>query len=290
MPVNEPNQVLGFLERCQSIGNGAYRIIGWARSTDLKNVADLVILKDKRGAVLGEVKPSIERRDIRDFYSEPSILCCGWLIELSGIEDPSLIEAYVSQKDGSEKRLEKLRDETSESLEMFAGFKLKTLIDRGLKVGKNFSMQPGCFIDFSHCWLITIGDNVIFAPRVQVIAHDASLLTTNGAVKIGIINIGDNVFIGNGAIILPGVSIGSNAIVGAGSVVTKSIPSDSVYAGNPARFICTSSALAEKNLRLMERSPIFSGTYTIENGIDEEKRVEMIRCLSANGGLGYIVH
>lgn len=39
---------------------------------------------------------------------------------------------------------------------------------RGLRVGSNFNMLGGCIIDHSHCCLITIGDNVTFAPRVHV--------------------------------------------------------------------------------------------------------------------------
>jgi serine acetyltransferase len=47
------------------------------------------------------------------------------------------------------------------------------------------------------------------------------------------------------SILLPGVRIGPNSIVGAGSVVTRDIPPDSVYAGNPARFICDTSTYLE---------------------------------------------
>ena len=49
--------------------------------------------------------------------------------------------------------------------------------------------------------------------------------------------IGDNVWIGSRAIILKGVEIGDNAVVAAMSVVTRSVPSNSLAAGNPARVV-----------------------------------------------------
>lgn len=48
------------------------------------------------------------------------------------------------------------------------------------------------------------------------------------------IRIGARCFIGARAFILPGVVIGDDAIVGAGSVVTKSVPANTIVAGNPA--------------------------------------------------------
>ena len=48
------------------------------------------------------------------------------------------------------------------------------LIKMGLKVGDNFKRLNGVILDPSHCWLISIGDNVTMAPRVHVLAHDAS--------------------------------------------------------------------------------------------------------------------
>lgn len=44
-------------------------------------------------------------------------------------------------------------------------------------------------------------------------------------------------WIGFGAIVLSGVRIGKGAVVGAGSVVTKGVPSYTIVAGVPARFI-----------------------------------------------------
>jgi acetyltransferase-like isoleucine patch superfamily enzyme len=49
--------------------------------------------------------------------------------------------------------------------------------------------------------------------------------------------VGDDVFVGANSIILKGVIIGARVIIGAGSVVTKNIPSDEIWAGNPAKFI-----------------------------------------------------
>ena len=49
--------------------------------------------------------------------------------------------------------------------------------------------------------------------------------------------IGDDVFIGANCYIGKGVTIGDRSIVAAGSVVVKSIPSDEIWGGNPAKFI-----------------------------------------------------
>ena len=114
---------------------------------------------------------------------------------------------------------------------------LDKLIKRGLKIGKNFKRMSGVIIDPSHCYHITIGDNVTLAPRVHILAHDTSTYVYFGKTRAANVTIGNDVFVGASSIILPGVHIGNRVVVGAGSIVTKDIPDDSVAAGNPAKVI-----------------------------------------------------
>lgn len=116
---------------------------------------------------------------------------------------------------------------------------LEKLIKRGLKVGKNFTRMAGVVIDASHCYHITIGDNVTLAPRVHILAHDASTFIFIGKTRAANVVIGSNVFVGAGSIVLPGVHIGNRVIIGAGSIVAKDIPDNSVAIGNPAKVVCS---------------------------------------------------
>ena len=149
------------------------------------------------------------------------------------------------------------------------------LIKMGLKVGKNFKRLNGVILDPAHCWLSTIGDNVTMAPRVHILAHDASTKEFLNYTKIGRVSIGDNVFIGAESVVLPNVNIGDNVVIGANSTVTKDITSNSVYAGNPAKFICTIDEYIEKNKRKMEVSPVYGEEYTLRANVDDDKKQKM---------------
>lgn len=50
---------------------------------------------------------------------------------------------------------------------------------------------------------------------------------------------GDDVYVAGNASVIGNVHIGNRVIIGAGAVVTHDIPDDSVYGGNPAKFICS---------------------------------------------------
>lgn len=119
-------------------------------------------------------------------------------------------------------------------------------VKKGLKVGSQFDRQSGTRLDISNCWLIEIGNNVVLANRVQLLAHDDAAEQLCGYRKIGKIVIGNNVFVGAGTLILPGVTIGDDCVIGAESVVTKSIPAHSVAVGSPARVIETTETFRNK--------------------------------------------
>lgn len=63
---------------------------------------------------------------------------------------------------------------------------------------------------------------------------------------MGCIRIDDNVFVGANSTILANVHIGSNVIIGAGTLVNKDLEAGYVYAGVPAKKICTFEEFLEK--------------------------------------------
>mgnify|MGYP000911237172 CR=1 FL=1 len=105
------------------------------------------------------------------------------------------------------------------------------------RVGKYVAIHRSANID-SHA-PVTMGDNVLIARGVTILTHDAPPLLWGLPDMFLPVTIGSNVFVGQYSIVLRGITIGDNVVVGAGSVVTKDIPSNTVYAGNPARFVKT---------------------------------------------------
>ena len=160
------------------------------------------------------------------------------------------------------------------------------LISMGMTVGKNFGRLNGVILDPSHCWLITIGDNVTLAPRVHILCHDASTKGLLGYTKIGRVNIGNDVFIGAESVVLPGVTIGNRVIVGANSTVTHDVPDNSVVVGAPAQILCSLDEYLEKERSRIATAPCYGEEYTLRQNVSMEKRMEQKSAL--DGKIGYV--
>ncbi|WP_304343665.1 acyltransferase [Chryseobacterium koreense] len=125
---------------------------------------------------------------------------------------------------------------------------------KGLKVGKDV-----IFVEVpkfgSEPFLIEIGDRTKITANCTFINHDGAMYVIRSMEKyidarnFGRIKIGKNCFIGNNCTILPGIEMGDNCILGAGSVLNSSMPPNSVFAGVPAKFICTTEEYGDKALK-----------------------------------------
>lgn len=125
----------------------------------------------------------------------------------------------------------------------------------------NSYIYPGCQLIFQHPGNITIGNQTFLNRNVHVYAEQGKVTIGNRCL-IGFntsistathtpsyrfedrvnpiykeVSIGNNVWIGSNVCIIGGVTIGDNSIISAGSLVHKNIPKNSMYGGNPARFI-----------------------------------------------------
>ena len=113
-------------------------------------------------------------------------------------------------------------------------------IGAGLTMGDNSNIGPYNYIGCSG--KITIGNNVMLAPRVSIYAenhvfdHPEILIRDQGVEKKEVI-IEDDCWIAANSILLAGVTIGKGSVVAAGSVVTENVPPYSVVAGVPAKWI-----------------------------------------------------
>jgi len=159
--------------------------------------------------------------------------------------------------------LETERQETSKLLRLYnlaeAGHERQTVLEQLLgRVGQNSIVESpfhcsygrniyigdhvylNVFCTILDCNEVHIGHHVMIGPAVQL-STAAHLLEAEARIQgwevAKPIVIEDNVWLGGGAILLPGVTIGRNAVVGAGAVVSRSVPANTVVAGNPARVI-----------------------------------------------------
>jgi maltose O-acetyltransferase len=151
---------------------------------------------------------------------------------------------------------------------------------RGAVIGENVHIGPDCRLDPSTAYLVTIGDDVVFAPAVQLLAHDASLWRRIGYTKLKHTRVGSHVFVGANTLILPGVTIGDDVVIGAGSVVTRDIPSNSLAYGNPATVRMNLTEYEAREKSLLDAAPRFE---TPGQAFDQAQRTAMREAVSVGG-------
>jgi len=128
----------------------------------------------------------------------------------------------------------------------------------GLRLGADVWLPGSTWIDPDYRFLITIGDHCGFGEECLILAHDAQMDEFLDGARVGRVVIHESSHIGTRTTILPGVEVGPRTIVGANSVVSRSLPPDTVCAGNPARVICTLDDYLTRHRDRMQQSPTLS--------------------------------
>ncbi|MFC3678328.1 acyltransferase [Ferrovibrio xuzhouensis] len=114
-----------------------------------------------------------------------------------------------------------------------------TLPNPKVYIGENTVIGRRNIITAKNC--IRIGDNVLIGSDVQIIDHGhgvaRNVLIREQPALVGMVDIGDDVWIGAGARVLMNTHIGKGAVIGANSVVTHDVPEYGIAVGVPARVI-----------------------------------------------------
>lgn len=119
--------------------------------------------------------------------------------------------------------------------DVFIYSSVKIFIPWNLKMKSKSCLGP--FSEVYNLGPVQIDEKVTISQYTYLCNGSHDLNNLKLPLLIGDIFIGKNVFIGAKSLIMPGIKIHDYAVVGAGSVVTKDVASNSVVAGNPAKFI-----------------------------------------------------
>ena len=108
----------------------------------------------------------------------------------------------------------------------------------GIEIHPSTEIGPGL--------VIYHGQGIVIHKQCKIgcnctLFHGVTLGTSSVKANLGdnscVPVVGNNCSIGTGAIVIGDISIGEGAAIGAGAVVTKSVPSNAVAVGNPARIL-----------------------------------------------------
>jgi sugar O-acyltransferase (sialic acid O-acetyltransferase NeuD family) len=109
-------------------------------------------------------------------------------------------------------------------------------------VSRFAALGPGCVL-LQHATVAAgarLGAHVMVLPG-STISHDGAIgdftLIAGGVCVSGGVAVGRSSYLGANASIIGNVEIGERCLIGMGSVILEDVPSNSVYAGNPGRFL-----------------------------------------------------
>lgn len=110
---------------------------------------------------------------------------------------------------------------------------------RGVKIGRNVSIDRKVYLDNLYPELIQIEDGVRITAHCVIVCHFkvSEKLSEYMPFHKFRVSIKKNAFIGVNSTLLPGAVVGENSIVSAGSVVSGKIRDGILVGGNPARAI-----------------------------------------------------
>jgi maltose O-acetyltransferase len=152
---------------------------------------------------------------------------------------------------------------------------------QGMEIGDDVNLPASTSIDESHCFLIRIGDHCGFGPDCVILAHDALMDEFLNATRIGRVVIHPSCHFGSRTVILPGVEIGPRTIVGANSVVSRTLPPDTVCAGNPARVIRSLDELRDDYRTRIAAAPTFPYDHYSIQYLTPERRAELVSAVQS---------
>jgi acetyltransferase-like isoleucine patch superfamily enzyme len=105
-----------------------------------------------------------------------------------------------------------------------------------IKIGKRTIIMQMSFLNPTKP--LIIGDDTGIGGHCLLFTHGSWLSQIDGyPVTFAPITLGKNVWLPWRVFILPGVTVGDNVVIGANSLVTKSLPSNTLAAGSPAKII-----------------------------------------------------
>lgn len=217
------------------------------------------MLKLKKIIILGTGGNSIDIVDTINEINESSPMplyeCIGFLDDdkthwgksiygvkvLGSLEDAkSFKDSYSINGIGNEKNYlhkETIIGKTNISLDRFITIIHPTAsVSRLSRLGKGIVVFQNATITSN----VKIGNHAIILPN-SIISHDVTIgdytIVTGGVCISGGVTIGKSCYLGTNSSIINGISIGDNSLIGMGSVVLNDVSPNSVYVGNPARFL-----------------------------------------------------